>query len=173
MSRRGCRRCGGCCGLAGNFGVEQGHYDVSVAVAEHDLLPAVRRRPDAVVLADGFSCRTQLAELADRHALTLAELLAPALRKVKLELVWLLPPLPLPPRLQVLVLELVQRPLLVEQTPSTSSEATPNSTSCANSCSRTHNSYNPSSSNSVPPHPNFSNLLTKIRQISCGYCVSQ
>ena len=36
-------RVGGCCGLAGNFGVEQGHYEVSVAVAEHDLLPAVRR----------------------------------------------------------------------------------------------------------------------------------
>ena len=67
---------GGCCGLAGNFGVERGHYDVSVAVAEHDLLPAVRARPDAVVLADGFSCRTQLAELADRQAVTLAELLS-------------------------------------------------------------------------------------------------
>ncbi|WP_425562477.1 FAD-binding and (Fe-S)-binding domain-containing protein [Microlunatus ginsengisoli] len=67
---------GGCCGLAGNFGVEKGHYEVSVKVAEHDLLPAVRARPDAVVLADGFSCRTQLAELADRTAVTLAELLA-------------------------------------------------------------------------------------------------
>lgn len=66
---------GGCCGLAGNFGVEVGHYDVSVAVAEHDLLPAVRARPDAVVLADGFSCRTQLAELAGRPSVTLAELL--------------------------------------------------------------------------------------------------
>ena len=71
---------GGCCGLAGNFGVEQGHYDVSVAVAEHDLLPAVRQRPDAVVLADGFSCRTQLAELADRQAVTLAQLLSPGFR---------------------------------------------------------------------------------------------
>ena len=67
---------GGCCGLAGNFGVEQGHYDVSVKIAEHDLLPAVRARPNAIVLADGFSCRTQLAELADRRAITLAELLA-------------------------------------------------------------------------------------------------
>ena len=66
---------GGCCGLAGNFGVEKGHYDISVQVAEHDLLPAVRARPDAIVLADGFSCRTQLAELADRRAITLAELL--------------------------------------------------------------------------------------------------
>jgi Fe-S oxidoreductase len=66
---------GGCCGLAGNFGVEKGHYDVSVKVAEHDLLPAVEAHPDAIVLADGFSCRTQLAELAGRQAVTLAELL--------------------------------------------------------------------------------------------------
>ncbi|SDE68052.1 FAD-binding and (Fe-S)-binding domain-containing protein [Auraticoccus monumenti] len=67
---------GGCCGLAGNFGVEQGHYEVSVKVAEHDLLPAVRAAgDDALVLADGFSCRTQLAELADRRAVTLPELL--------------------------------------------------------------------------------------------------
>ena len=67
---------GGCCGLAGNFGVEKGHYEVSVKVAEHDLLPAVAAQPDAVVLADGFSCRIQLAQLADRKAITLAELLA-------------------------------------------------------------------------------------------------
>jgi Fe-S oxidoreductase len=66
---------GGCCGLAGNFGVEKGHYDVSVKVAEHDLLPAVAAHPNAVVLADGFSCRTQLAELAGSTAITLAELL--------------------------------------------------------------------------------------------------
>ena len=70
-------RVGGCCGLAGNFGVEQGHYEVSVAVAEHDLLPAVRAAgEDAVVLADGFSCRTQLDDLAGVRALHLAELLA-------------------------------------------------------------------------------------------------
>ena len=67
---------GGCCGLAGNFGMEQGHYEVSVAVAEHDLLPAVRAAgPDAIVLADGFSCRTQLAELGGRTAISLADLL--------------------------------------------------------------------------------------------------
>ncbi len=66
---------GGCCGLAGNFGVEKGHYEVSVKVAEHDLLPAVEAHPKALVLADGFSCRTQLAELAGREAITLAELL--------------------------------------------------------------------------------------------------
>jgi Fe-S oxidoreductase len=81
-------RVGGCCGLAGNFGVEKGHYEVSVAVAEHDLLPAVRAAlgdqgrdgvHDAgrtVVLADGFSCRTQLADLVDVQALHLSELLA-------------------------------------------------------------------------------------------------
>jgi FAD/FMN-containing dehydrogenase/Fe-S oxidoreductase len=68
---------GGCCGLAGNFGVERGHYDVSVAVAETALLPAAR---DAeVVLADGFSCRTQLEQLAGVRGLHLAELLAQAL----------------------------------------------------------------------------------------------
>ncbi|MGN6251725.1 MAG: FAD-binding and (Fe-S)-binding domain-containing protein [Marmoricola sp.] len=69
-------RLGGCCGLAGNFGVEEGHYETSVAVAEHQLLPAVRAAgPGAVVLADGFSCRTQLADLADVRAVHLAELL--------------------------------------------------------------------------------------------------
>jgi FAD/FMN-containing dehydrogenase/Fe-S oxidoreductase len=91
-------RVGGCCGLAGNFGVEKGHYEVSVAVAEHDLLPAVRealarageggatepggaggRERRTVVLADGFSCRTQLADLVDVPALHLAELLAGSL----------------------------------------------------------------------------------------------
>jgi Fe-S oxidoreductase len=67
---------GGCCGLAGNFGVERGHYDVSVAVAETALLPAVRGAPDdAVVLADGFSCRTQLEQLAGVQGIHLAELL--------------------------------------------------------------------------------------------------
>jgi Fe-S oxidoreductase len=68
---------GGCCGLAGNFGVERGHYDVSAAVAETALLPAVRAAgQDATVLADGFSCRTQLDQLADVKGTHLAELLA-------------------------------------------------------------------------------------------------
>ena len=70
-------RLGGCCGLAGNWGVERGHHDVSVAIAEQQLLPAVRALPDdAVVLADGFSCRTQLDQLAGRRGQHLAELLA-------------------------------------------------------------------------------------------------
>jgi Fe-S oxidoreductase len=68
---------GGCCGLAGNFGVEKGHYEVSVAVAEQSLLPAVRAaQADTVVLADGFSCRTQLDQLSDRRGIHLAQLLA-------------------------------------------------------------------------------------------------
>ncbi|MFT3862402.1 FAD-binding and (Fe-S)-binding domain-containing protein [Micropruina sp.] len=67
----------GCCGLAGNFGVERGHYDVSVAVAGLHLLPALAAAPpDALVLADGFSCRTQIADLAGRPSMSLAELLA-------------------------------------------------------------------------------------------------
>ena len=71
------RAVGGCCGLAGNFGVERGHHEVSVAVAETSLLPAVRSAgDDAVVLADGFSCRTQLDQLAGRRGRHLAELLA-------------------------------------------------------------------------------------------------
>jgi len=68
----------GCCGLAGNFGFERGHYEVSVACAERVLLPALRDAdPGAVVLADGFSCRTQIAQGAagGRQALHLAELL--------------------------------------------------------------------------------------------------
>ncbi|HEV7870791.1 MAG TPA: FAD-binding and (Fe-S)-binding domain-containing protein [Modestobacter sp.] len=75
-------RVGGCCGLAGNWGVERGHHDVSVRIAEHDLLPAVRGAgPHAVVLADGFSCRTQLDQLDGRPSLHLAQLLAaPPLR---------------------------------------------------------------------------------------------
>ncbi|MEU9844136.1 FAD-binding oxidoreductase, partial [Actinomadura sp. NPDC048032] len=73
----GVERLGDCCGLAGNFGVEKGHHEVSVAVAEHRLLPAVRAAgEDAVVLADGFSCRTQLRELAHRDGEHLAQLLA-------------------------------------------------------------------------------------------------
>jgi FAD/FMN-containing dehydrogenase/Fe-S oxidoreductase len=67
---------GGCCGMAGTFGVERRHYEVSVAVAETALLPQLRAQPEAAVLADGFSCRTQLEQLAGRTGVHLAELLA-------------------------------------------------------------------------------------------------
>ncbi|MFL6141134.1 MAG: FAD-binding and (Fe-S)-binding domain-containing protein [Labedaea sp.] len=67
----------GCCGLAGNFGFERGHYEVSMACAEQALLPAVRAAdPETLVLADGFSCRTQIEQAGTgRRALHLAEAL--------------------------------------------------------------------------------------------------
>ncbi|GAA5195835.1 FAD-binding and (Fe-S)-binding domain-containing protein [Rugosimonospora acidiphila] len=71
---------GGCCGLAGNFGMERGHYEVSTAVAEVALMPAVRAAgPDTVLMADGFSCRIQLDQLASRRGRHLAEVLSDAL----------------------------------------------------------------------------------------------
>lgn len=58
----------GCCGLAGNFGFERDHYEVSVACAEDKLMPAVRAAgPQTLVVADGFSCRTQITHLADER----------------------------------------------------------------------------------------------------------
>ena len=71
------RRIGGCCGLAGNFGAEKGHHEVSVKVYESNLGPAVTNAgEDAIVLADGFSCQTQLKAMAGRDSMSLAELLA-------------------------------------------------------------------------------------------------
>ncbi|MGH3745654.1 MAG: (Fe-S)-binding protein, partial [Mycobacteriales bacterium] len=74
----------GCCGLAGNFGFERGHYDVSMACAERVLLPAVRGADAATrVLADGFSCRTQIEQSgAGRVPMHLAEVLAEGSRSV-------------------------------------------------------------------------------------------
>ncbi|PRX48251.1 FAD/FMN-containing dehydrogenase [Prauserella shujinwangii] len=70
----------GCCGLAGNFGVERGHYDVSVAAANRRLVPEVTAaEADTLVLADGFSCRTQIGELTGRGSLHLAQVLDRAL----------------------------------------------------------------------------------------------
>ncbi len=69
----------GCCGLAGNFGMEAGHYEVSVKVAENALLPALAAMTsDTVFLADGLSCRTQADQLAGVQGLHLAQLLARA-----------------------------------------------------------------------------------------------
>ncbi|WP_020574685.1 FAD-binding and (Fe-S)-binding domain-containing protein [Actinopolymorpha alba] len=70
----------GCCGLAGNFGFEKGHYDVSMACAERVLLPAVRAADDGtVLLADGFSCRTQVRQAGEREPAHLAQIAARAL----------------------------------------------------------------------------------------------
>ena len=73
----------GCCGLAGNFGFTAGHGEVSRALAEQTLLPAIREADDdTVVLADGFSCRTQIHDLdsGGREGVHLAELLADLLQ---------------------------------------------------------------------------------------------
>ena len=64
-----------CCGMAGSFGYEAKHYDVSMAMAELGLLPAIRKRPDAIVVADGTSCRHQIADGAGRDAIHVALLL--------------------------------------------------------------------------------------------------
>ncbi|MGH3519893.1 MAG: FAD-binding and (Fe-S)-binding domain-containing protein [Haloechinothrix sp.] len=70
----------GCCGLAGNFGFEREHYQTSKLVAEQGVLPALAGAPpDAAIIADGFSCRTQFEELAGVHSMHLAELLRDAL----------------------------------------------------------------------------------------------
>ncbi|SFB04987.1 FAD/FMN-containing dehydrogenase [Amycolatopsis marina] len=70
----------GCCGLAGNFGFEQGHYELSQAVGERVILPAVRAAASSTaVVADGFSCRTQIEQGTTRNAAHLAELLAAGL----------------------------------------------------------------------------------------------
>ncbi len=66
----------GCCGMAGAFGFEQEKYDVSIAIGELELLPAVRNAPsDWLVIANGFSCREQIEQCTGRHALHLAEVL--------------------------------------------------------------------------------------------------
>ncbi|WP_431971396.1 FAD-binding and (Fe-S)-binding domain-containing protein [Nocardia sp. bgisy134] len=66
----------GCCGMAGNFGMQKGHYDISVAVAGNGLLPALRAAAeDAIFVADGFSCRTQSTQLAGRPGRHLAQFL--------------------------------------------------------------------------------------------------
>lgn len=66
----------GCCGMAGHFGFSREHYDLSQQIGERVLLPAVRSAPkEALLIADGFSCREQIAQSTDRRALHLAEVL--------------------------------------------------------------------------------------------------
>jgi len=70
----------GCCGMAGSFGFEDDKYAISIAIGELELLPAVRQAPpDWLIIADGFSCREQIAQCTPRHALHLAEVLQMAL----------------------------------------------------------------------------------------------
>ena len=70
----------GCCGMAGSFGFEHDKYDISIAVGELELMPAVRKAPaDWLIIANGFSCREQIAQGSDRQALHVAEVLQMAL----------------------------------------------------------------------------------------------
>ena len=70
----------GCCGMAGSFGFEKGKYDISQQIGERVLLPAVRdARRDTLIVADGFSCRTQIAQSSDRRALHVAQVVRMAL----------------------------------------------------------------------------------------------
>ncbi|MDI1273456.1 FAD-binding and (Fe-S)-binding domain-containing protein [Polaromonas sp.] len=69
-----------CCGMAGSFGYEADHYEVSMQMAELSLLPAVRQQPDAIVVADGTSCRHQIRDGAQREAIHVAVLMAQQLR---------------------------------------------------------------------------------------------
>lgn len=72
----------GCCGMAGSFGFEAEHYEVSVRCGERILLPAVRDAgPDVLLIADGFSCREQIEQLTHRRALHTAEVAAKALHE--------------------------------------------------------------------------------------------
>jgi FAD/FMN-containing dehydrogenase/Fe-S oxidoreductase len=72
----------GCCGMAGSFGFEADKYEVSMAVGELELLPAIRKAPsDSLIIANGFSCREQIAHGSDRHAFHLAEVIQMALEE--------------------------------------------------------------------------------------------
>src|SRR5271157_102837 len=76
----------GCCGMAGGFGFEKEHYEISLRIGERVLLPAVRNAaPDTLIVADGFSCREQILQTTGRRALHLAEVLEKAVRMVNSE----------------------------------------------------------------------------------------
>jgi Fe-S oxidoreductase len=69
-----------CCGMAGSFGYEAAHVDVSLAMAELSLLPAVRKAAaDTLIVADGTSCRHQIADGASREAVHVVRVLERAL----------------------------------------------------------------------------------------------
>jgi len=70
----------GCCGLAGDFGMERGHYEVSRAIAERGILAKAAEHPDRTLLADGYSCRTQVRDLAGLDGQHLVQVIAEALR---------------------------------------------------------------------------------------------
>jgi Fe-S oxidoreductase len=77
----------GCCGMAGPFGFEKEHYEVSVACGERALLPQVRQADEeAIIVADGFSCQQQIEQLTDRYALHVAQVVQMALWNEQIQL---------------------------------------------------------------------------------------
>ncbi|MDP6610125.1 MAG: hypothetical protein QF463_13735, partial [Vicinamibacterales bacterium] len=71
----------GCCGMAGSFGYEAGHFDISMAMAERVLAPQVREAPsDAIIVANGTSCRHQIADTTGRQAVHAVQVLARAIQ---------------------------------------------------------------------------------------------
>lgn len=74
---------GGCCGLAGNYGFEPGHLEVSRTLGERELFPRSARPGPILVVADGFSCRTQIREGTDASGRTLAEVMRSALPEAR------------------------------------------------------------------------------------------
>ena len=82
----------GCCGMAGSFGYEAEKYDVSIKCGERVLLPAVRNAAlSTIIMADGFSCREQIAQQTGRHALHLAEVIQAAQQQTSQRLAWIYP----------------------------------------------------------------------------------
>ena len=74
----------GCCGMAGSFGFEKGKYDVSLQIGELVLLPAVRAAAEeTLIVADGFSCREQIAQTTERRGMHLAEVIALAMKSAR------------------------------------------------------------------------------------------
>jgi Fe-S oxidoreductase len=72
----------GCCGLAGSFGYEEGHYDISMKIGERMLFPSLRQAaPDTLILSDGFSCREQIMHGTRRHGMHIAEVIQMALHQ--------------------------------------------------------------------------------------------
>ena len=74
----------GCCGMAGAFGFNPQHYDVSVKIGEAALMPAVRAADEhTMIIASGYSCREQISQLSERQALHIAEVVALALKRAR------------------------------------------------------------------------------------------
>ena len=74
----------GCCGMAGAFGFNPQHHDVSVKIGEAALMPAVRAADEhTMIIASGYSCREQISQLSDRQALHIAEVVALALNRAR------------------------------------------------------------------------------------------